>query len=376
VISMLDVYTPTHGTTGDVKCQGCGAVIHYTPGTTVLTCGFCGATREVVAASAESVSQALQENSFEDFIKRQEKNTAVFTSAVVTCAACGACVTLKAHTVSDVCVFCATPLHVERPETCELLTPAALLPFKWDEKKATGAFKNWLESLWFAPGSLKKAVSQRLQGVYIPYWTYDAHAETDYMGERGDDYQVQERYTAVENGQTVSRVRTVTRTRWHQVSGHVQNTFDDVLVAASRSLKQEQVQALEPWDLPSLVPYHVDYLTGFRAEVYQIDVQEGLKKAQQRMGETIRVTVERDIGGDHQKIHALDTQWSGVTFKHILLPLWVSAYVFDGKVYKFLVNSRTGEVSGERPWSAWKIAGAVAGFVGAALTVWWMLSSY
>ena len=48
-----------------------------------------------------------------------------------------------------------------------------------------------------------------------------------------------------------------------------------------------------------------------------------------------------------------------VTFKHILLPVWLVAYRFRGRTYRFVVNARTGRVQGERPWSAWKIALAV-----------------
>ncbi|MBV9774716.1 MAG: hypothetical protein JO040_12240, partial [Gemmatimonadetes bacterium] len=63
-----------------------------------------------------------------------------------------------------------------------------------------------------------------------------------------------------------------------------------------------------------------------------------------------------DIGGDEQRIHSTDTRYDDVTFKHILLPVWISAYRYREKVYRRLVNARTGEVQGERPWSWIKIA--------------------
>ena len=69
--------------------------------------------------------------------------------------------------------------------------------------------------------------------------------------------------------------------------------------------------------------------------------------------------VRRDIGGDEQRVHSVDTDWSDETFKHILLPIWTAAYKYNGKSYRFLVNGQTGEVQGERPWSVWKIAFAV-----------------
>ena len=55
----------------------------------------------------------------------------------------------------------------------------------------------------------------------------------------------------------------------------------------------------------------------------------------------------------------MDTDIRDITFKHILLPVWLAAYKYRGKTYRFVVNGRTGKVKGERPWSAWKIAFAV-----------------
>jgi hypothetical protein len=139
----------------------------------------------------------------------------------------------------------------------------------------------------------------------------------------------------------------------------VWNAFDDILILASRSLPKKYADRLEPWDLESLEPYGDAYLSGFRAESYRVTLREGFEEARTVMDSTIRSSVRRDIGGDHQRIHSIRTQYDDITFKHILLPVWISAYRFREKVYRFLVNARTGEVQGERPWSWVKIALAV-----------------
>jgi hypothetical protein len=69
--------------------------------------------------------------------------------------------------------------------------------------------------------------------------------------------------------------------------------------------------------------------------------------------------VRRDIGGDEQRVNSVDTKYSDETFKHILLPIWMAAYKYNNKTYRFVVNGQTGKVQGERPYSAWKIAFAV-----------------
>jgi hypothetical protein len=196
---------------------------------------------------------------------------------------------------------------------------------------------------------------EKLTGLYIPYWTYDSNTSTDYTGERGDDYRDTETYTTTENGESVSKTRTVTNTRWSSVSGHVDNLFDDVLVVASKSLPERHVEKLEPWELENIQPFNESYLSGFKTESYQVDLKEGFEDAKIKMNEVINSTVCKDIGGDHQRIHSLNTVYNHITFKHILLPIWISAYMYKDKVYRFLINGRTGKVDGERPYSWIKI---------------------
>ena len=144
--------------------------------------------------------------------------------------------------------------------------------------------------------------------------------------------------------------------RWRPASGSVARRFDDVLVVGSKSLPRDLAEETAPWDLENLVSYKDEYLSGFTAERYQIDVRSGWVRAQERMEAVIRGDVRRDIGGDHQRIHSLDTSHRSITFKHVLLPLWICSYRYRGKIYRFLVNARTGEIQGQRPWSWVKIA--------------------
>ncbi len=112
---------------------------------------------------------------------------------------------------------------------------------------------------------------------------------------------------------------------------------------------------LEPWDLPELTSYNDKYLSGFVTESYQVNLKEGFEKCKQRIDGPIRSSVNRDIGGDVQQITTLNNQYNDIKFKHVLLPVWLSAYKYNDKIYRFMINARTGEVQGERPYSAAKI---------------------
>lgn len=334
-------------------CQGCGSALVFQPGTGALTCPHCGSNNPI-AATTHHVREV-------DLDAALAKDTALATveREVTECTACGAQVTLAPHVTAERCSFCDTPLGTGHHATRQIL-PRALLPFAVEQKAATGAFRSWIGSRWFAPNDLKmRAREEAIHGVYIPFWTFDAETESYYRGERGEYYYVTETYTTQEDGRTVTKSRQVRHTRWHAASGVVWRHFDDVLVCGSTGLPDALVQRLEPWDLDQLVDYDNRYLAGFRAECYRVDLRGAFERAKAMMAPVIRAACAADIGGDEQRVHQVRTQHHNVTFKHILLPLWISAYRYRGKAYRFVVNARTGEVQGERPYSWVKITAAV-----------------
>jgi predicted RNA-binding Zn-ribbon protein involved in translation (DUF1610 family) len=321
----------------------------------MLRCAHCGHENPIVAAA-----EPILEQDFRRALRELASAAPVSDHVVIHCDSCGASFNFDANAHAGLCPFCGAPA-VAKTEQHRQLRVQALLPFKISRDQARVAFRTWLGGLWFAPGGLKDYARNdaTLAGLYVPYWTYDTDTATTYQGERGDDYQVQETYRAIENGKEVERVRIVTKTRWTPMAGAVARFFDDVLVLASRSLPRDVTERLEPWDLAHLTPYREDYLSGFRSEMYQVALEQGFERAQEIMAITIRRDIERDIGGDHQRIHAADTRYGDIRFKHILLPVWMSAFRFRDKIYRFVVNGRTGEVQGERPYSPWKIALAI-----------------
>ncbi len=350
---MNDFNEKLEDTNQELKCHQCGAVLKYKPGTTTLSCEYCGAQNEI----APKNDVPIEEIDYMDFINNKLKTEIKQDVSTVKCTSCGASTTLKPNVTSDQCPFCGTSLVIANGTTSSQLRPKSLLPFKIDQKQALELFATWVKKLWFAPNKLKKFIHSidKLVGMYIPYWTYDSDTYTHYTGERGTYYYVTETYTTTENGQTVTKTREVRKIRWTPVSGSVSHWFDDVLVPASNTLPKKYVVKLEPWDTENLVPFDEKFLSGFKAESYQVDLQQGFEEAKEIMDVTIRQLIHQDIGGDEQRIHSTDTKYSRITFKHVLFPLFISAYQFRNKIYRFLVNARTGEVQGERPYSFWKI---------------------
>lgn len=357
-------------------CPRCGAELAFDPARQALGCSHCGYAQPVAPAGPWSVRDAVAERDYAAALRGTLSAASSEERRVVRCDSCGAATTLPERVEADQCPFCAAPL-LAPPTRDRAIRPSAVLPFALDERAARDALKRWLGARWFAPSDLASSSrkGRPLQGVYVPFWTFDADTTSDYSGQRGDAYFEHVAVPMQQGGRTVMRRKRIRKIRWRRKTGTVRRAFDDVLILASRSLPPRLARALEgrSWDLFDLKPYTTDFLAGFRAERYAIDVEEGFQAATAVMDLAIRREVRLDIGGDAQRIAWIRTRHSDVTFKHILLPVWIAAYRYRGETYRILVNGRTGEISGERPydWVKISLAGLLGALiVGAAIALW------
>jgi ribosomal protein S27E len=335
-------------------CPQCGAYHRFDPDAGNLICDHCGHEEAIEQSDRHT---AITELDFRAALAKQLPREEVEDTRATTCPNCAAHVVFDGDTHATRCAFCATPVVVDTG-THRQIKPRAVLPFQIAEPKAHDAMNDWLGGLWFAPNGLQEYArkGRKMVGIYVPYWTYDADTQSSYQGARGTIYYVTE--TVMRDGKPTQR--RVQKIRWRSVSGRVTRWFDDVLVLASKALPKTYTDALQPWDLSALEPYNPEFLAGFQAEGYTVALTEGYEEARAHMDRVIRRDVAFDIGGDRQRIHNVHTAVSDVTFKHILLPVWMAAYKYRGKTYRFVVNGQTGRVQGERPYSALKIAVAVA----------------
>lgn len=330
------------------QCMNCGAALKYKPGTTFLHCDYCGSDTPIDVKTVDVV----QELDFKQYAQNfEELNTKA--TKVISCRKCGAESTFDESLKSVECPYCTTPLIESDVHEERLIQPSYLLPFKVADNDMNKHLTTWLKSLWFAPNKLKKRAlySNKLQGVYIPCWTYDAQTNTDYSGQRGDNY-----YVTVGSGKNR---HTVVRTRWSYCSGHISLFFDDVMIPASKMIPTPIMTKIQNWDTMNMVEADNRFLSGFITEKYVLNMTDGYQQAKQLMESEIDSAVRRDIGGDHQRVTSKRTTFSSIKFKLILLPVYMSSYTYRNKLYHFFVNGRTGRVTGDRPYSAIKIILAI-----------------
>ncbi|BBA97640.1 hypothetical protein RVR_3477 [Actinacidiphila reveromycinica] len=343
---------------GDVRsypCEACGATVEFSPGAGALKCPYCGHEQALA-----QVPRQVREHPIGELAALRDKPRAVVLgeARAFLCPGCGA--RTETDDLSARCQFCATPLVADAEQT-ERVVPEAVVPFGLDRGAARDRLNTWTSSRWFAPGSLKKVTeAETFKGSYLPHWTYDAATASRYEGQRGEHYYTTETYTATENGQQVTRTRQVRHTRWHHASGTVARAFDDVLVAGTVHVKSEQLDKLTPWPLQEARPYQPEYLAGFQTVRYDVEPEQGLETAKERMAAQIASDCRADIGGDEQRLTSVATRYDDVTFKLVLLPVWFLTYLHAGRSWQVMVNARTGEVIGDRPYSAVKITAAIA----------------
>lgn len=345
--------TATISLSASTKCDGCGAPLHFEPGTQTLACEHCGKLSKI-EGSDDHVTESEDYNNFLNRIGTI-KPAAGFQP--VKCTNCGSTSVLDSNGTADKCSFCGSPLVLDLAANGRYITPHYILPFKITGQVAKKQFLSWLKGLSFAPSDLTNKVngSSPIDGVYLPYFIYEADALTDYAGERGDYYYTTEIYYERVNDEDVARTREVRHTAWSRTFGRVLNNFTNIVLASSASVNSDTLKAVGNFDLNMMVHYNDRYITGFRAETYLLSPQQCLELAKQTMEPVIRQSILADIGGDEQRIDNWSTTLENIGIKYALMPIWISSYQYNKKIYQFAINGWTGKVAGKRPWSAWKI---------------------
>jgi hypothetical protein len=331
-------------------CPACGGEAVWTPAKQKLVCPFCGTESEapvVVGAIPEhDLAAALRGLLDAPRGWQAEKRE-------VKCRSCNAISVLDPKRQAQNCEFCGSAQLVPYAETQPAFRPESALPFKLAESSARDAIRAWYGKLWLAPSALKRrALTDTVRGVYLPYWTFDARVDAAWTAEAGYSYTTTQTY--VEGGQT--RSREVRQIRWEPAAGRLQHFFDDDLVCASVGVHPELLRGIEPFPTQDLKPYDPAYVAGWVVERYQIDLPAATQRARAAMDAKMQDLCIQQIPGDTFRNLVVHTSYSEQTFKHILAPVWLLSYTYGARAFQCAMNGVTGSVRGEYPKSPWKIA--------------------
>jgi hypothetical protein len=328
-------------------CPACGAEANWNAARQALVCPYCGtvAPGELQADGSvikeHDLAQALRNIPIEQRGWDQERVS-------VQCQSCKAISLFEPTRVAQRCEFCGSPAIVPYEKARNPIYPESLLPFGVSEPQVRESMRRWYASRWFAPNRLKKAaLTDRVHGIYVPFWTFDAQVYAQWRAEAGHYYYV---------GSGKNRKRKV---RWVPAAGELRQVFDDELVSATHGVHPKLLEQVKPFPTDTLKPYDRGYVSGWVVEQYQIDLVRAAEKAREVMEAKVRAACAAAVPGDTYRNLEVASTYSDQTFKHVLLPIWILSYDFGRRSFQVVVNGVTGAIAGERPWSWVKILFAI-----------------
>jgi hypothetical protein len=325
------------------ECPACGAQAEWNPTKKTLACPFCGTEspyrvdRETGTVTELDLVAALRE------LPDEERGWLVAKRSVQ-CQSCRAVMVFDPERVGQNCEFCGSPALVDYTELKAPIRPHGVLPLTVDAAQVRDDIRRWWKSKWLAPGRLARtALVDRVHSLYIPYWTFDARVHCPWTAEAGHHY-----YVSVNGKQQ-------RRTRWEPASGVVDHAFDDEAVPGTQGIALDLLRRVEPFPTKDAVPYDTAFLSGHVVEHYRVVLVEAAQRSQEQMHATLQALCAQEVPGDTHRNLQIAPQYSGQTFKHVLVPVWLLTYNYGSKAYQVVVNGCTGRIAGRHPYSIWKI---------------------
>jgi len=329
-------------------CANCGGTIKWNIAKQRLECSACR-----TPYIAETTVQRVEEHDFEGYVQREGQRVSFPDTTIIVCGTCGAQIAVDEHCTATVCPMCGSTQLLESRQEAGV-PPDGVIPFRVDRETAQQNFAKWVKSRWFAPNRLKQAYQAgKLQGIYLPFWTFDAQVTSTYWGQGGNAHTVRD-----------SKGNTRTEIHWRPVSGTVSGFYDDLQVCATLNSASQVVEKVLPYNTcDNTLPFSPSYLSGFLAEHYAIPATQAVDTAKEQVYTYQIEQAENDIrshGFTHAQVSSINIEYHKITYKHVLLPAWSSAFAYNGKQYMYIINGESGRVGGQRPYSVPKIVAAVA----------------
>lgn len=326
------------------KCPACGGNMVFDPDSQMLYCSYCGTKQGLtknITAQELSMLDGLSE----------KRNWGENESVVFSCSNCGAKVVLPINETATNCPFCGTA-HVKKSEELAGLKPNGVLPFSFNIDKAIEYCKAWVKRRIFAPRKFKKNLGiQNLKGVYAPCFSFDSKTESFYSGRIGV------RHTRVVGSGKNRRVETYIV--WRTISGSYYYNFDDILITAGKKFDQNKLEKLQPYESNTAKQFDESYLLGFMAYHYDTDLADCWGLAKNKIDACIRKGILSQYSYDVVDFVNVSTTHSRVTYKYVMLPVYVGNFTYRKKLFNFYVNGNSGKVTGKTPKSPWRILFAV-----------------
>jgi len=356
---------------GEQKCPCCGGAVQFDVGTQKLKCPFCDTEFDI-----EAVQQAeeFRENSIEDSINwgvtpQQWGAEETEGMSVYVCNSCGGEIVVDSTTAASKCPYCDNPV-VMKGNFAGDLRPDLVIPFKIDKKAAKESLIKHIASKKFVPKVFKDENHiDEIKGVYVPHWLFSCDANT-YV-----NYHAETVRTWKDSNYKY------TETSHFDVSRAGSISFDNVPVDGSSKMPDDLMESVEPFDITQGVDFNTAYLAGYLADKYDVDAQQSINRANERIKRSTEESFASTVKGYTSVIpEGSNIQLNNGKAKYALYPVWILNTTWKDKNYLFAMNGQTGKFVGDLPmdkglFKKWlfSIAGAVSAVTFLITFLGWLL---
>jgi predicted RNA-binding Zn-ribbon protein involved in translation (DUF1610 family) len=262
------------------------------------------------------------------------------------CKGCGASMSYDASAKGLRCPFCGSVDMIAEPDA-KTLSPRRVVPFRVSREEAVAALRSWLGRGFFRPGGLAREASVvTMTPVYVPYWVFEARTYT---------------YWSADSSQTPPGAFG----DWYPMTGEHRGSYAGLLIGASSALTGRETQAICPFDLSAgVAPEDID-LDNVTVEQFSLPRKYARPLARQGLAHHEAEACAAYVPGRSRNVH-VNVLLEGMSSEPVLLPVWVLAYRYRDRVFRFLANGQTGRATGTAPLSLGKVL-AVVGIVALAV---------
>lgn len=339
------------------RCSVCGGELSWDAAAHSMKCPYCDSTFTMEEMEAQGRTE-LHEDNYEVGQNAQDLGYTESTDdsdvrpedlKVYKCRHCAAEIITDKNTAATTCVYCGNPVVIEE-QLVNGFTPKWVIPFRITQDKIKEKYLSYIKKLFTPNSFLTDEHIQKIKGVYIPFWLYDAevNGSISYDAEttstrRSGDYRI-----------TTHKVYDVDRT------GELE--YKRIPADASSKTDNKIMDTIEPFNYEDLVKFEMPYLAGFYAEKYDEDAKTCENRIVTRIRKTFKDEMANTVTGyDKKNITSESINHHIKKADYSMLPVYLLYTKYNNKDYIFAMNGQTGKMTGNIPIDPGKVTKFVLG---------------
>ncbi len=324
----------------EYKCPACGGALEFDAASQRMKCPFCDSEFDMEAFRTDNTSDEASGSALEwgESAGQQWESGETDGLKIYTCQSCGGEIVGEDNLGATSCPYCGNQVVMTGQFSGDL-KPDYVIPFKIDKKSAKEKLKEYVAGKKFVPKMFKDENHiDEIKGIYVPVWLFDANvnADVNYIGRN------------IRHWSDSNFDYTETETFNIMRSGNI--SFERVPVDGSEKMEDDLMESIEPFDFNDAVDFQTAYLAGYLAERYDVNEEQSIDRANQRIEQSTTDAFRETVTGYTfvEKASANMNLNSGKA-SYALYPVWILNTTYRDEHFKFAINGQTGKMAGDLP---------------------------